>query len=55
MALVISLLYVAAVVLLLIAWVFAVDGRPGRFGLVILAGALALLAFGLPAIQAGFK
>jgi hypothetical protein len=54
MAFVIALLYVAAVILLFVAWVFAVAGKPGRYALVVLAGMCALLAFALPAMQAGF-
>jgi hypothetical protein len=49
-----AVLYLAAVIVLLVAWVLAVAGRPG-YGLCVLAAALALLAYALPAMQAGFK
>lgn len=50
MALLIALLYVAAVVLLVVA-AFAPFSRPK---LALLGAACALLAFSLPAIHAGF-
>ena len=52
---VIAILYLLAVVALAGAWLLAVAGVPNRLALVILAGALALLAFSLPAMQAGFR
>ena len=48
---VIALLYIAAVILLLLAGF----GVPARVSLALLGAACALLAFSLPAIQTGFS
>lgn len=50
MALAVALLYLAAVILL----VLAALGVPSRVSLALLAAACALLAYSLPAIAAGF-
>jgi len=47
----IAILYVAAVILL----VLAAFGIPARVSLALLGAACALLAFSLPAMQAGFQ
>lgn len=46
----IAILYLAAVILLVLAAV----GIPARISLALLGAACALLAFSLPAMQAGF-
>lgn len=53
---VIAVLYLLAVVALAVAWLLAVADVPkrDRLALVLLAGTLALLAYSLPAMQAGF-
>lgn len=50
MKLAVALLYLAAVILL----VLAACGVPSRVSLALLAAACALLAFALPAVQGGF-
>jgi len=52
-ALAVALLYAFAVAILLFAWLRIELGRP-KAGLCVLAAALALLAFSLPAMVAGF-
>jgi hypothetical protein len=51
MKIVIALLYLAAVILIALA----AFGVPARISLALLGAALALLAFSLPAMQAGFS
>jgi len=50
---VVALLFLAAVVLLVVAWLLTVRKRPS-YGLCILGAACALLAYSLPAVTAGF-
>lgn len=50
----IGVLYLLAVIALGVAWVRAALAKP-TWGLGYLAAALALLAYSLPAMQAGFK
>ncbi len=52
--LLVALLYLAAVIVLGVAWIRAALAK-ATWGLGYLAAALALLAYAIPALQAGFK